>query len=90
MLRVAGAFLTAALPVEVLSHPLFHTVLLHTPLPCSSTCPRTPRATARQLSEAEQASLLHADLATRAKSLGLPKGLIRTTGDAGSGAVALA
>mmetsp|Transcript_47390 Transcript_47390/g.107416 ORF Transcript_47390/g.107416 Transcript_47390/m.107416 type:complete len:229 (-) Transcript_47390:107-793(-) len=39
---------------------------------------------APRLSATEQASLLSADLATRATALGLPKGLIRTTGAASS------
>jgi hypothetical protein len=36
-----------------------------------------------KLSEKEQASLLHSDFESRAASLGLPKGLIRTTGMGG-------
>ena len=38
-----------------------------------------------KLSEREQASLLYSDFQSRAMSLGLPKGLIRTTGVGGSG-----
>jgi len=37
-----------------------------------------------KLSDREQASLLHSDFQSRAMSLGLPKGLIRTTGVSGS------